>query len=260
MISAEAARELGIEPIVAGERRLDALISPDSVDVARATLALALSGARRTVELRLLIKGRLSLARFSCTVVGRGESRGLLLVLEQLSPLFVAPPAGDYDYEVTGISSGRHRLKLVAKAGCPDSSADGKCFEVLYQRSEPCDACPLSRGETHTARIEVGLHGSHDYSVTSVVARGDDSARLSVRRISSHSIAAVVQARIDELAERAQLSKRERAVFAQLIEGRAVHEIASGLSISPRTVKFHQANVLHKLGADSRNELMRLVL
>lgn len=260
MISSEAARELGIGPNAGGERRLDALISPDSVDVGRATLALAFSGAHPTVELRLVVQGRVALARFSSTVVGRGESRGLLLVLEQLSHLFVTPPAGDYDYEVAGLSAGKLRLKFVANAGGPDSPAEGRCFEVLYQRSEPCDACPLSRGETHSARSDVGSDGSRDYSVTRVEARGDDTARLSVRRISSLSIAAVMQARMDELAERAQLSKRERAVLAQLIEGRGVHEIASGLSISPRTVKFHQANVLRKVGADSRNELMRLVL
>jgi DNA-binding CsgD family transcriptional regulator len=259
LISPEAARELGIESIAADERRIDALVPPDALDDVRGTLALALSGARRTIELRMVIKGRAALARFSSSVVGGGEARGILLVLERLSPLFVAPPVGDYDYEVTGIEQGKHSLKWVALAGSTDAPADGECFAILHQRGEPCDACPLSRGETHTARSDVGREGSLDYSVTSVVARGDDSARLSVRRVASSSIAAVMKARLDELAERARLSKRERSVFAQLIEGRGVHEIASGLAISPRTVKFHQANVLHKLGADSRNELMRLV-
>jgi DNA-binding CsgD family transcriptional regulator len=43
------------------------------------------------------------------------------------------------------------------------------------------------------------------------------------------------------------------------MDGCGVDEIAGALEISPRTVKFHQANVLQKLGADSRADLMRLV-
>jgi DNA-binding CsgD family transcriptional regulator len=42
--------------------------------------------------------------------------------------------------------------------------------------------------------------------------------------------------------------------------GRSLDEIARILGIAPRTVKFHQANVLQKLGADSRLDLMRLLL
>jgi DNA-binding CsgD family transcriptional regulator len=31
------------------------------------------------------------------------------------------------------------------------------------------------------------------------------------------------------------------------------------LQITPRTVKFHQANILEKLGVESRSDLLRLV-
>jgi len=39
----------------------------------------------------------------------------------------------------------------------------------------------------------------------------------------------------------------------------AVADIAQQLGIAPRTVKFHQANVLQKLGADSRVDLLRVL-
>jgi DNA-binding NarL/FixJ family response regulator len=95
--------------------------------------------------------------------------------------------------------------------------------------------------------------------VTSVIQQGDDTARVSVRSLTMTSLAAVLQAKLDDLAARARLSKRERAVFGRLMDGCGVDEIAGALEISPRTVKFHQANVLQKLGADSRADLMRLV-
>jgi DNA-binding NarL/FixJ family response regulator len=56
------------------------------------------------------------------------------------------------------------------------------------------------------------------------------------------------------------LSERERQVLTLLLRGRGVEDIATMLEIAPRTVKFHQANVLHKLGADSRLDLLRVIL
>src|ERR1019366_6989194 len=55
------------------------------------------------------------------------------------------------------------------------------------------------------------------------------------------------------------LSERERQVLTLLLRGRGVEDIATMLEIAPRTVKFHQANVLQKLGADSRPHLLPLL-
>lgn len=70
----------------------------------------------------------------------------------------------------------------------------------------------------------------------------------------------LVRRRVDELAESVQLSKREREVLDLLLLGRNTEEIGTALQISARTAKFHQANVLEKLGVESRNELFRLFL
>ena len=41
--------------------------------------------------------------------------------------------------------------------------------------------------------------------------------------------------------------------------GRSHGDIATALGISERTSKFHLGNLLTKLGAESRNDLMRLL-
>jgi DNA-binding CsgD family transcriptional regulator len=49
-------------------------------------------------------------------------------------------------------------------------------------------------------------------------------------------------------------------VLDLLLLGRSLGEIATALQITPRTAKFHQANLLEKLGADSRFDLLRLFI
>jgi len=68
----------------------------------------------------------------------------------------------------------------------------------------------------------------------------------------------VVRERVEEIAVAHSLSPREREVFVLLLYGFMADEIADKLGVSTRTVKFHQANVLDKLNADSRLELFRL--
>lgn len=57
----------------------------------------------------------------------------------------------------------------------------------------------------------------------------------------------------------AQLSTRERDVLRELLDGRTSKEIAKALSISPKTVDVHRANVMRKMGVGSSAELLRLL-
>lgn len=66
--------------------------------------------------------------------------------------------------------------------------------------------------------------------------------------------------RLNALGDRHVLSAREREVLEHLVRGRTGEQIGEALGITPRTAKFHQANVLDKLGIDSRVELTRLML
>ena len=54
-----------------------------------------------------------------------------------------------------------------------------------------------------------------------------------------------------------QLTTRERVVLAQLVRGATSKEAARVLNISPRTVEFHRANIMKKLGARNLVELVR---
>ena len=63
-----------------------------------------------------------------------------------------------------------------------------------------------------------------------------------------------------EIMVQARLTEREREVLELLLLGRTHEDIAHVLGISERTSKFHQSNLLVKLGAESRLDLMRLFL
>ena len=55
----------------------------------------------------------------------------------------------------------------------------------------------------------------------------------------------------------AQLSAREREVLGLIVEGLTNKEIGRALTLSPRTVETHRANLFAKLGAESLAQLIR---
>jgi DNA-binding CsgD family transcriptional regulator len=56
------------------------------------------------------------------------------------------------------------------------------------------------------------------------------------------------------------LTPRERATLAQIVRGASSKEAARALGVSPRTVEFHRANVMQKLGAKNTADLVRRLL
>jgi DNA-binding CsgD family transcriptional regulator len=62
------------------------------------------------------------------------------------------------------------------------------------------------------------------------------------------------------LARKVKLTPREVEILGQLCLGHSAEDIARNLSIRPRTVKFHQENLLRKTGASSRVELFRKLM
>jgi DNA-binding CsgD family transcriptional regulator len=56
------------------------------------------------------------------------------------------------------------------------------------------------------------------------------------------------------------LTPRERVTLAQIVRGASSKETARTLGISPRTVEFHRANIMQKLGARKTVDLVRRVL
>jgi DNA-binding CsgD family transcriptional regulator len=69
-----------------------------------------------------------------------------------------------------------------------------------------------------------------------------------------------LEQRIERLARSAALSPREHEVLQLLLLGRNYAEIGTALQITPRTARFHQHNILEKIGAESRLDIVRLLL
>ena len=56
------------------------------------------------------------------------------------------------------------------------------------------------------------------------------------------------------------LSRREREIFRQMVEGHTTAEIAHRLCISPRTVETHRANMNRKLAVRTTADLVRFAV
>lgn len=69
-----------------------------------------------------------------------------------------------------------------------------------------------------------------------------------------------IQQRIATLGKSTKLTEREAQILELLCLGGNYDDIGLRLGISPRTVKFHQENVLRKTGSSSRVELFRKLI
>jgi len=56
------------------------------------------------------------------------------------------------------------------------------------------------------------------------------------------------------------LTDREREVLRLLAQGKTTKEIGAELRISPRTAERHRENIMHKLGARSLADLVRIAV
>jgi DNA-binding CsgD family transcriptional regulator len=56
------------------------------------------------------------------------------------------------------------------------------------------------------------------------------------------------------------LTMRERSVLAQIVRGSSSKEVAMMFGLSRRTIEYHRASIMHKLGVRNMADLMRAVL
>jgi len=107
--------------------------------------------------------------------------------------------------------------------------------------------------------VEAVLQGAVDYLVWPFeVAELADSMNVAEDRARSVASSKLREAVARSRVER--LTKREREVLAGVAGGLSNRLIGEKLSISPRTVEIHRANMLSKMGATHTSEAIRIAI
>jgi DNA-binding CsgD family transcriptional regulator len=135
------------------------------------------------------------------------------------------------------------------------------CWQAIQGNAAPCAGCP-AQGATEAVRLGVVHSRRPGRPVILCAARLVDRTTVQVRefRLGAPIIKRVLQVRLDGLCEEAGFTRRQREVLDLILLGRSANDMGVALSISLGTVKFHVATVLKKLGAESRVDLLRLLM
>jgi PAS domain S-box-containing protein len=203
---------------------------------------------------------------FDISPVGDGRAKALLLVATRVELVDLsAEPATIIRYQLSTAAVSFGVLEYVATESHTRYLAgrELRCFNYLYELDKPCRKCPaLPSASSSWPRVEVRAHASLDdcYEVVHATQVEGGAVQVHVRRIRDAELRRMFSAKLKRIGEKANLTAREHAVLEHLMAGRGPEEIATLLSVSSRTVKFHQANILEKLGAESRNDILRLLL
>lgn len=204
-------------------------------------------------------------AKVELSLVGRGERQVLVVAIVSAEPQGVelAPTdCPELDYEIAIGASEFGALRRVRQLGSEAAgiAVGDRCYGVLRKRDAACDDCPVTRPPTEPwPRVAIRRCDTKPgFGVLTATAVGDDTVRVRLRVVDEHVLGALQQSRLHELAAQGGLTDRERTDFLALLRGLTLEEIADELALSPRTVKFHQRNLLDKLGAHSRFDLFRL--
>ena len=127
----------------------------------------------------------------------------------------------------------------------------------LEQRGSPLPIVFLSGRGDIPATVQAMKHGATDFLTkpvddTELLAAIEEALAIDLQRRRS-------QGERDRIAERlAALTERERQVLEQVVAGRLNKQIAAELGTVEKTIKFHRANLMHKLGVRSVADLVKL--
>jgi DNA-binding CsgD family transcriptional regulator/PAS domain-containing protein len=231
-------------------------------------LEAVLRGARSQIQCEVRSAGGLHLRlALELAHFGLEEAEGVLAVVSSFTRCEESLSAGSAQSRTYVICSGTQDFGTIRSAhdtGSRLRELEGqRCFQVLHQRASPCASCPVLAGpQEGWPRTAVFTFPGRERGFQLVTAEplDADHIRLTVQPLSDGLFRQLVHAKMEALARAAGLSERERRVFDLLVAGRELKRVADELGISVRTVKFHQANILRKLGVDSRTALMRLIL
>jgi DNA-binding CsgD family transcriptional regulator len=201
--------------------------------------------------------------------VARDGKRGLAgvvvaAVLSRTGQRWCFGPDAFYDIDTTPARFGTIREAWSADSATLPADAVGKlCHEILHGRREPCEGCPIRATAQGPGALQ-GVVGGEDPEkplwIVDAHPIDDAVTRVSVRLVGPNIFNELFWTQVRGRARRARLSPREAEVLERLLLGATLSEIAGQLGITARTVKFHQARVLDKMGADSRAGLLRIMV
>ncbi len=246
-------------------------VPPERCAAVRARLLQAARGMLGALNLVVLTRDGQQLdARVRVQRVGERRTAALILTIVDSHPLRRSVPpayAGELQCDVS-VSSADATFGRIERAWASDPSRSleltGRhCYRVLFQRESRCPGCPAAAAAgTGIPQLAImrSPGAASPFSVVTAHRIDGEVVRVGYRRIDDDMLGALVRAKLDHLADRGGLSAQERRVLELLALGRSLAEIARVLDIKPRTAKYHQANVLEKLQADSRADLIRLLL
>jgi len=230
-------------------------------------LQAVLSGQRRRATLTIRTQsGAKRSADVEFTVLGHGPGAAVVGLLVRVRDLDVPSSIwnkGDYEYRIAQTPFGDVRRALHVQSGESLSASEGRpCYQLFHRRATPCEDCPAAKPGDLPQTVARTKGGAHPFLEILTARPSEDNRAIdvSVRRLPVGFLGTLIEARTAELAAKGNLSERERTVLPYLFMGRSLRDIATILGISIRTVKFHQANIVEKLGADSRADLLRLIL
>jgi PAS domain S-box-containing protein len=234
----------------------------------RRLVADALSGSATEGQVPFVTRdGKRVTIRAGLTVEGHGRTRALVVVARDVgaSP-GKAATNWDCACEVSRVPGREGRIVSMRFLDPAQTSSTwiGQPLEALLEATGS-SAAAVPVGDVVAGRAEHSMQAllpdaDDTFRVVAARAANDKTVRVTVRCLDARLLPDLVDAKMVRVAEARGLSDRERQVLQLLLRGRGVEDIATMLEIAPRTVKFHQANVLQKLGADSRLDLLRVVL
>ena len=191
--------------------------------------------------------------------------RGLRLVLEREPDLRVVAEAGDGAEAVEHAVAGEVDLAIL-DVSMPRLTGLQAAREI-GERAADVRVLMLTMHDNEQYFFEALRAGASGYVLKSVADRDLVEACRAAMRGEPFLYPAAVSALIRDHLERGtngdgddELSPRETEIVKLIAEGYSAKEIAAALTIAPKTVEGHRANILEKLGTRDRVALTRYAI